>query len=497
MLTESEWVRLDALAMAELVKKRQVSPQELVETAIARIQRMNGEVNAVVRFDVQQARQAGNSTQASNALFAGVPFLLKEVGPFEHGKFVSFCSRFFDSLEGTYNSTIVERYRAAGLINLGRTSSPELGLCPATEPALFGPCRNPWNLEHQSGGSSGGAAAAVAARMVPIAQGSDGGGSIRLPASHCGVYGLKPTRGRTPYGPVLGEGWGGFVSIHVLSLTVRDSAAALDATQGPAPGDPYAAPAPHHPYLDAIAAHPGRLKIAMVTTTASGEKVHPQVAEAVTQTATLLQSLGHSVEPFVLPFDEEACLRDFWLIVGANASALVTWRSSVLGRPPKAEELEPITRAIVEDAQTKSAAEYAAAMQRCHGLGRKMGEIFQRYDVILSPIFAAPPAPIGAFSMQQDDLAAYHIQCRTGMPFTWWFNVAGCPAASLPLGWSSDGLPIGVQVACAYGRDDLVLSVSAQLEAAQPWLERLPKLAVPVNELTNGREDRHPVTAGV
>lgn len=478
-VTDDDWMSWDALAMASLVKQRKISSTELVEHALSRIEKLNPAINAIVRLEAEEARaNAGVIAGSGGGPFEGVPFLFKEVGPTEAGKTISFSSRFFDGFLGSTDSTILKRYRASGLVNLGRSSAPELGLCPASEPAMFGPCRNPWNLNMQSGGSSGGAAAAVAARLVPVAQGSDGGGSIRLPASHCGVYGMKPSRGRTPYGPYLGEGWGGFVAMHVLSLSVRDSAAALDATHGAEVGDPYAAPPVARPYLEEIERETGKLRIAVVTRSAAGTPAHPEVCAAVEETARLLESMGHLVEPFELPYDERLHLDDFWVIVKANAAALIAARAAELGRQPTLKELEPITYGLYREAKHVDSVRYAASIQRCHNLGRKFGQMFEQFDVLLSPVFADPPQVLGTFSMQRSDTQAYFEECRQGMPFTWWFNVTGCPAASLPLGMTQDGLPIGVQIGCSYGRDDLVLNLSAKLEAAKPWIKRIPALAL-------------------
>jgi Asp-tRNA(Asn)/Glu-tRNA(Gln) amidotransferase A subunit family amidase len=473
LMTDAEWDRLDGLAMAELVRKGAVTPLELVDFALGRIARLDGRINAITALEPDAARRKAEGP-LPNGPFTGVPFLRKEVGPTQVGEGLTFNSRFFADYVGTVGSTVLDRYGAAGIITLGRCASPELGLCPATEPADHGPTNNPWRLDRQSGGSSGGGAAAVAAGYVPLALGGDGGGSIRLPAAHCGVYGLKPTRARTPFGPAMGEGWGGLVCIHAMTRTVRDSAAALDASHGPAPGDPYAAPHFGGAYLTAIQTPPTGLRIAMVTRTASGGTVHPEVEAAVKATARTLEALGHHVEPFDLPFDERQGLADLWLIVGANAAASVDARAEALGRPPREGELEPITRAMVERAHATNSAAYALAMRRCHALGRAIGGLFARFDVILSPVFSQPPLPTGAFSMQNPSLDAYLEECRVGMPFTWWFNIGGNPAASLPLAMSSEGTPIGVQIACEAGRDDMVLALSAALEQAMPWRDRRP-----------------------
>lgn len=476
-LTDAEWDAADGLALAALVRRGDVTPRELAEAALDRIARHDGRIGAVVRTDPDVA-VAEIDRALPDGPFRGVPFLLKEVGPGDAGRPITSCSRFLDGNLAKATGTIVERHRAAGLVILGRTNSPEFGLCPATEPAFGRPTRNPWNPERQAGGSSGGAAAAVAAGYVPMAQGGDGGGSIRLPAAHCGVYGLKPTRGRTPAGPLAGESWSGLVCTHALTRTVRDSAALLDATQGPAPGDPYAAPPPTGPYLeDARRADPGRLRVAMVTAAPGGGRVDPQVVAAVEATGRLLEGLGHVVEPWAIPFDLERHADDFWLVVGTAAAAQVAARAAAVGREPGPEEIEPVTRALVERARATSAVAHYEAIQRLHLTGRELGAVFGRFDVILSPVFADPPLPLGRFSMATASLDAYVAECRAGMPFTSWYNAAGCPAASLPLGWTADGLPIGVQVACAHGRDDRVIALSAQLEAAAPWAGRRPALA--------------------
>jgi amidase/6-aminohexanoate-cyclic-dimer hydrolase len=472
-LTDTDLLDHDATGLAALVRAGEVTPDELLDHALARVATHDADVNAIVRIDEAAARAAIRAGLPDGP-FTGVPFLLKDVGPVEAGKPLTFGSRFFEGFKGAVDATIVERYRAAGLVTFGRTASPELGLCPATEPAATGPVRSPWRLDRQVGGSSGGAAAAVAARYVTLAQGGDGGGSIRLPAAHSGVYGLKPTRARTPYGPALGEGWGGFVCTHVLSLSVRDSATILDATHGPAPGDPYAAPPPETSYLDAIARPPERLRVGLITASASGLPAHPEVAAAVMSTAALLEDMGHAVEPAALPFDEGVAWADLWSIIAAGAAAAVAARAQALGRAPREDELEPITGAFVERARTMTAEAYVRATQRCHAFGRTMAGVFQRFDVLLSPVFTDPPGPIGTFSMGQASVETYMEECRTGMPYTWWCNIAGAPAASLPLGWSSEGTPIGVQVAAAYGRDDLVLALSAALERARPWIGRVP-----------------------
>jgi Asp-tRNA(Asn)/Glu-tRNA(Gln) amidotransferase A subunit family amidase len=473
-LTDAEWDAADGLALADLVRRGAVTARELAEAALARIDRHDGRIGAVVRTDPEGAfAEIGRGLP--DGPFRGVPFLLKEVGPGDAGRPITSNSRFFDGNVAKATGTIVERHRAAGLVILGRTNSPELGLCPATEPAFGRPTRNPWDPERQAGGSSGGAAAAVAARYVPMAQGGDGGGSIRLPAAHCGVYGLKPTRGRTPAGPLAGESWSGLVCTHALTRTVRDSAALLDATHGPAPGDPYAAPPPVRPYLaEVLRADPGRLGVAMVTAAPGGGRVDPAVVAAVEATGRLLAGLGHAVEPWAMPFDLERHADDFWLVVGTAAAAQVAARTAAIGRPPREDELEPVTRALVDHANRASAVAHYAAIQRLHLTGRDLGAVFARYDVILSPVFADPPLPLGRFSMATPSLDDYVAEARAGMPFTSWYNAAGCPAASLPLGWTADGLPIGVQIACAHGRDDRVLALSAQLEAAAPWAARRP-----------------------
>jgi amidase/6-aminohexanoate-cyclic-dimer hydrolase len=473
-LTDAEYLAADALELARLVAAKEVTPLELLAVATKRIDQQDREINAVVRRDLARAeRLIADGLPAGP--FHGVPFLLKDVGPPEAGQPLTFGSRYFEGYTGLVDATLVKRYRQAGLVIFGRTASPELGLCPATEPATTGACRNPWRLDRQTGGSSGGAAAAVAAGYVPMAQGGDGGGSIRLPAAHTGVYGFKPSRARNPSGPVIGEGWGGLVSAHVLTRTVRDSAAALDATQGPEAGDPYAAPPPAGSYLNAIERPPQGLRVGLITRAADGTAPDAEVLAAVEATARLLERMGHHVIPAELPAVPRAW-DDFWLIVAANAAAAIDGRATAIGRAPAPEELEPITWAIYEKARRFTAVELAGAIQRCHMIGRTIGRQFQDVDILLSPVFAAPPGPIGSFSMQEDSLARYDAENRAGMPYTWWFNVAGCPAASLPLAMSAEGTPIGVQIAAAFGRDDLVLALSAAVEAAAPWDQRRPAL---------------------
>jgi amidase len=473
MAAFAEYDRYDALGLAGLVRDKEISAAELLETAIARVEAGNPRLNAITHKLYDRARAAVAAGLPDGPL-AGVPFMLKDLGAFEKGIPCSFGSRFFDGFIAPVDATITERYRAAGLVVLARTATPEFGLNATTEPALHGPTRNPWDLTRSAGGSSGGSAAAVAARLLPAAHATDGGGSIRIPASCCGLFGLKPTRARNPSGPLVGEGWSGMSVGHVVTISVRDSAALLDATHGPAPGDPYPAPPVARPFLAEVGADPGRLRIALVTVPPDGTPVHPDCVAAAENAARLCAELGHVVEPADLPPLPPIFAGATGIIICANLRNTLEKRGRALGREPRPDDVERVTWQMAERGRRHSAAEYAGAVQGIHDVGRTLAPFFARYDVLLSPTLAQPPVALGHLDMMLDDLDAFTERLAAFMPFTPLFNITGQPAASLPLSWNAQGLPIGVQFAAPFGDEATLFRLAAQLEAAAPWRDRRP-----------------------
>jgi Asp-tRNA(Asn)/Glu-tRNA(Gln) amidotransferase A subunit family amidase len=466
----------DALGLAELVRRGDLVPGELLEAAIGRTERLNPRLNAVVIPLFEEARRQ-LAEGVSPGPFAGVPFLLKDLYADYAGVRLTYGSQLFADNVPDHDSELVARYKRAGLVIFGRTASPEFGITTSTESVLFGATRNPWNLERMAGGSSGGAAAAVAAGILPAAHASDGGGSIRIPASCCGLFGLKPTRARTPAGPDAGEGWSGMSTAHVVSRSVRDSAALLDATHGADPGAPYWAPPPPRPFLDEVGAPPGRLRLALQTRTFNGAPTHPDCVAAAEDAAKLCADLGHEVEPAELSIDTAAFARASQVIIASNLRATLVDRAAALGRELTAGDVEPLTFTMASAAAEVEAADYARAIRTIHGLGRQLAGFLERYDAILSPTLATPPFPIGRLALTASDLPGFLEGLLQTVGYTQLFNATGTPAASLPLYWNADGLPIGVQLAGRFGDEATLLRLSAQLEQARPWFSRRPALA--------------------
>ena len=474
-----EYESYDAVGLADLIARKQVSAAEVLEAAIARIEARNPALNAIVHKQYDMARAAVGQGLPQGPLH-GVPYLLKDLYAFETGVPVSNCSRLYDGFVPDHDSTITERLKAAGMVIVGRTNSPEFGLNMATEPVRWGPTRNPWNLTRSAGGSSGGAAAAVAARMVPAAHATDGGGSIRIPAANCGLFGLKITRGRNPAGPDVGEGWSGLAGGHCVSISVRDSAAILDATGGPAPGDPYWAPPPARPFRAEVGADPGRLRIALVTAAPGGKPVHPDCLAGTQAAAKLCEELGHEVEEATLPVDADQIAFAMRVIIGGNLRNGMDLRLQALGREQRQGDVERITALWAQDARRFTSADYARALFLIHGMGRRFGAFFQKYQAMISPTLANPPLKLGATDMMSDDLEAYNAMLFNQIPFTPPFNVTGCPAASLPLHWTADGLPVGVQIGAGFGDEATIFRLASQIEAARPWADRRPPALAPV-----------------
>ncbi len=463
----------DAVGLAALIARREISAEEVVEAAIARIEAANPALNAVIHpmFDEGRAALARGLPEGP---LAGVPYLLKDLYmlyagvPTRNG-----CGLFADHV-ADHDSTLTERLKAAGLVILGKTNTPEFGISAGTEPATFGATKNPWNTEHSAGGSSGGAAAAVAAGMVPAAHATDGGGSIRIPASCCGLFGLKPTRARNPMGPDVGEGWSGLAGGHAVTRSVRDSAVLLDATHGPAPGDPYHAPAPARPFRQEAGTDPGRLRIALTTEDPAGGAVDRACVAAAEDAAKLCEDLGHTVEQAAPDYDPTAMRWAMHVIIAGNLHNAISMREQALGRERRADEVERITAIWADEGATLSAGSYARAIQIVHGIGRRFGAFFESHDILLSPTLATPPVPLGTFDMMSEDLSSYNTALFAHIPFTPPFNLSGCPAMSVPLHWTEDGLPVGVQFGAGFGNEAVLFRLAGQLEAARPWRDRRP-----------------------
>ncbi len=468
-----EYEQYDAMGLADLIARKEVKPAEVLEAALERVEARNPGLNAIVHRMDDEARKAV-APGLRPGPFAGVPFLLKDLYALDTGHPVTNGSRFWRGFVPDHDTTLVERYKAAGLVMIGRTNTPELGLTMTTEPAALGPCHNPWNRAHSAGGSSGGAAAAVAARILPMAHATDGGGSIRIPAANCGLVGLKPTRARNPTGPDVGEGWSGMATAHCVSITVRDSAALLDATHGPAPGDPYCAPPPARPFLKEVGADPGNLKIGLVTAGPDGSRPHRDCVAAAVGAAKLCADLGHAVEETEFAYDFPAFRETIWTIIAANVANALAMRGKAVGREARRDDVEPLTFAAAERGRKLPAAEYARALITMHGFGRQVAKMFQRFDVLLSPVLANPPLPLGRCSMQNPDVESYAAELASELPFTPIYNISGCPAIALPLHRTADGLPVGVQLGAAFGNEALLLRLASQLEQAQPWKDRKP-----------------------
>jgi amidase len=485
---ETRW--LDATAHAELIATRQATSTELVEAAIERIERFDGVINAVIMRWFDRARaQAGAfdelpmQSDQRTAAFAGVPFLLKDLGIHAAGMPLTSGTRAARDSQplSKHDSNMTIRFRDAGLITLGRTNSPELGSLPVTEPAAYGPTRNPWNTDHTPGGSSGGAAAAVAAGMVPVAHASDGGGSIRIPASCSGLVGLKPTQGRTSMGPERDES--GLSTQLCVSRSVRDTARMLDVVNGPGVGDTVIAPAPLRPYVEELRSDPGRLRIGMLDTHPTGGALHPDCVDAVRSAAALLEGLGHDVSlghPRVL--EDIEFPRRFAAMWATQMAVGIQGLGTMVGRELTADDIEPVNWAQGQYAARLSATEYAMALAAVSQYRRQMHQWWaDGWDLLLTPTVAAPPLRIGALYDADDGISADNpmapsIRAGQFVAFTPPFNATGQPAISLPLHWNDAGLPIGVQLVAAYGREDLLIAVASQLEIAAPWSGRRPPL---------------------
>ncbi len=470
-----DYEQYDALHLAQLIRSGEVSAAEVLDEAIQRTEAANPRLNAVIAKCYDAARTRARQPLPDTPL-AGVPFLIKDL-TYLAGLPSTSGSRLFADFVPDHDAEIVARYRAAGLVLFGKTNTPEFGLNVTTESAQLGTCRNPWNLSKTTGGSSGGAGAAVAAGVVPAAHATDGGGSIRIPASCCGLVGLKPTRARNPQGPDVGEGWGGMSTGHIVSRTVRDSAAFLDATHGPAPGDPYAAPPFDGSFLTQCAQAPRRLRVALDLTPVTGMPVHADCIAAARHAAKLCESLGHIVEEASPDFDRLAFRTATGVVVSANVANGVDSRLAALGRKLGPIDIEANTRANVEYGRSLSAPRYAAALLTLHQTNRVIARFHQTYDVMLTPTLLAPPVDLGWLDTVNLDVATFGDRFSRFWGFTNLQNATGQPAISLPLFWNQEVLPIGVQFVGRVGEDSLLLQLAAQLEHAQPWFDRRPTAA--------------------
>jgi amidase len=491
-----EYADYDGLGLAELVRAKQVTPAELVEEAVRRSETINPQINAVIHVMYDQARRAA-AGELPDGPFTGVPFLLKDFVVALAGEPMRMGSRFFRDFVPDQDSELVRRYKAAGVIVVGKTNLPEFGLSAVTEPELFGPSNNPWDLSRTTGGSSGGSCAAVASLMVPLAHASDGGGSIRTPASCCGVFGLKPTRGRTPLGPHIGDAWHGFNCEHVVSRSVRDSAAMLDATGGPDVGAPYYAPPPERPFLQEVTTDPGVLRIAFSAEPMLPGVVHEDCVKGLGETVALCQELGHEVVEAAPPVDGAAFARAFFTLVCGETRASVDRLAQWVGRKPTAADFEPATWAIALLGGRIPAHEFAGDLNYLKLSARQIGAFFEEYDVLLTPTLARPPVVTGELQLQGAEASVLKVLARlnaarllkalvniddlTGeifgfTPFGPVINATGQPAMSVPLYWNDEGLPIGMQFVGRYADEATLFRLAGQLEQARPWFDRVPPL---------------------
>lgn len=474
----NEYIQFDGLGLAALVRRKEVSAAELLQTALTALERTNPKLNAVIDVLESEARAALKQGLPEGP-FTGVPFLIKDILLHAANVPCAMGSRLFREL-GTklpYDTTLMARYRRAGVVLLGRTNTPEMGLNLSTEPLAWGPTRNPWHPEFSVGGSSGGSAAAVRAGLVPMAHGSDGAGSIRVPASMCGVFGMKPTRGRTPAGPDVGEWLNGFGAEHVLTRTVRDSAAMLDATLGADIGDPYVIPPPARPYQEEVLREPGRLRIAVCRKAPAGTPVSPECVAALEDAARLCATLGHELIEASPQYDVEALTVADLALGSSGFAAWVDGIAAMMGRTLDGRTFEATTWAAVLHGRGVKGTEVQSALAVLNQISRTVGRFFVDYDVMLTPTLAVPPFRLGELNANTPmSLPEWVRTLDTLNPFTFLFNATGQPAMSVPLYWSAEGLPIGVQFAGRWGNEATLFRLAAQLEQARPWAQRWPPI---------------------
>ena len=488
----TDWGDHDATALADLVRRGDTTPSELVDSALAAIDRVDPSLNAVVHRMDDSARNAA-AGPLPDGPFRGVPLVVKDLDGFTAGVPYTMGSRFLEGFVPDHDAELIARLRRAGFVILAKTNCPELGILGTTEPEWRGPTHNPWNLAHTPGGSSGGSAALVAARAVPVGHGGDGGGSIRIPASACGLFGLKTTRGLLPLGPHVGEGWGGYVVPGVLTRSVRDTAAVYDALRGPAAGDPYSGPTLQRPLTEELSLPPGRLRIGVCSASLFGRHTHADCAAGLLATTSLLTELGHEVVEARPDFDRDALVFAYLVQVAASVAIEVEDAGRWVKKEPTAAGFEPATWFLKQLGDQLTAADLQRSRDHVQAAGRTLGTFFQGVDVLLTPTMAHPPIRLGETALKSVEKFGLGVlrsvpvkavmmkllrdladQSLERSPNTQLFNQTGLPAMSVPLHTSASGLPIGMQFATGYGGDGLLIRLAAQLEAARPWISRKP-----------------------
>jgi len=472
----AEYEDYDALGLARLIKDKKITVLEAMDEAIARAERLNPKLNAIVYKDYDRARDSAKSP-ALSGLFAGVPMLLKDMRGDAQGMPTRGGSRYVPATPGDHDCELVARYKRAGLIPFGKTNVPEFGIIPTTESKLYGPARNPWDSTRSPGGSSGGSAVAVAAGIAPIAHATDGGGSIRIPASCCGLVGLKVSRGRITQGPDMADSTCGLSVDHVVTRSVRDCAAALDISCTPDFGDPYFAPAPEGSYLEGIREKPKRLRIGVATKGMHGRPFDSEVLEAVTKSAALCESLGHTVEEASPPFDAQAMTNAFLTLWATSVAQGIEAVARMTGVPPSRDLVEGLTWGLYLSGRDIIAARQMDARQFLYGMARTAVKFHETYDLWLTPTLSMPPMKLGVIDLDETNVYKAFAPLMGYVPYTASQNGTGQPAINLPLHWSRDGLPLGVQFVARMGGEMLLLRFAAELEEAQPWARRRPNPA--------------------
>lgn len=465
------YIESDGLGLAELVNRGEVSPAELVEAAIVEIEKLNPALNAVIHKLYDMGREAAETVDRK-ALFAGVPYLLKELATSWKGAPNTNSSRYLKDVVADFDAEVVTRLKKAGFLLVGKSNAPENGWSISTEPKLYGATVNPWRADATAGGSSGGSCAAVASRMVPIAESSDAAGSIRVPASCCGVLGLKPSRGRVTMAP-FADVWHGGAYFLANTRTVRDSAAYLDAVSGALPGDPYQPPVPDRSWLELSREAPKKLRIGFTVTAPEGCSMDPEVRQTVLDTVKVLQGLGHDVEERDMSLASDDAWNTYTHMSCVQTAAIFEWLSAVVGRPVTRDDVEPVTWAVIERGRATDGIRHISDVEKVRQLGRSIALDLNDYDIYLTPTLTQVPRPVGFYDMSMSDLDAYNALWTDGA-FTFPFNMSGQPAMSIPLGMSRTGLPIGVQAVARYGDEATILALATVLEREMPWKDRRP-----------------------